>query len=75
MAASSNGVYVVTSLGRGSSPWVLTRADDADDQNLEAGLVYVLAGTSHANTLWECVADVPVVVGVSDLPFSKGVTF
>ena len=51
--ATENGVYKVTTVGDGSTPWVLTRADDANNSpagELNQGdFVFVLNGTTNAN--------------------------
>lgn len=48
-----NGIYKVTTVGDGSTPWVLTRTDDANNSpagELNAGdSVFVLNGTANAN--------------------------
>jgi hypothetical protein len=51
--ATQNGVYTVTTVGNGSTPWVLTRATDADNSPAgelnEGDFVFVLNGTVNAN--------------------------
>ena len=51
--AKQNGIYVVTTLGSGSTPWVLTRATDANNstpgQVAPGDAVYVQSGTVNAN--------------------------
>ena len=51
--ATENGVYKVTTVGDGSTPWVLTRADDANNSpagELNQGdFVFVLNGTANVN--------------------------
>ena len=48
-----NGLYEVTTVGDGSTPWVLTRTDDANNSpagELNAGdSVFVLNGTANSN--------------------------
>ncbi len=51
----NSGIYVVTNVGSGGTPFILTRADDA---NLSAHfwggrMVVVTKGTTYADTLWE----------------------
>jgi phage-related tail fiber protein len=57
--AKQNGIYVVTALGDGSNPWVLTRAADNDGaptNEVEAGdMTFVQEGTL-AGTQWIQVA-------------------
>jgi hypothetical protein len=51
--AKQNGIYVVTTLGSGSSTWLITRATDSDNsvagQVAPGDAVYVSAGTVNAN--------------------------
>ena len=53
-AGLQNGLYIVTQLGDGSNPWILTRAtdfDDSPDGEVKGGnLVYVQEGTTNSNT-------------------------
>lgn len=50
-----NGVYVITALGDGSNPWILTRSPDMDNSILNqvhyGAAIFVSAGTL-AGTLW-----------------------
>jgi hypothetical protein len=51
--AKQNGIYVVTTLGSSSAPWVLTRASDANNstpgQVAPGDAVYVQGGTVNGN--------------------------
>ena len=48
VTAANNGIYTLTQIGNGSSPWVLTRRDDANASTELAGaFVYVETGTSN----------------------------
>ena len=51
--AWENGIYDVTSLGDGSTPWVLTRSSDADESTElpQGSFVFVEEG-NQANTGW-----------------------
>lgn len=70
-----NGVYTVTDVGSGATPWVLTRATDYDSsgtgQNeIDAGdLVLVLSGATNANTSWVQQTPLPIVVGTTGITF------
>lgn len=58
-----NGIYTVTTLGSGSSNWVLTRASDYDTntQIVPGTLIAANNGTVNANTSWLETATVAVV--------------
>ena len=49
-----NGVYTVTTVGNGTTAWVLTRATDYDTpaEITPGSLVSVLYGNTQANTFW-----------------------
>jgi hypothetical protein len=70
-----NGVYTVTNQGSGSTNWVLTRATDYDQtgtgQNEIApgDYIFVIAGTSNANTAWIQSTDAPITIGTTPLSF------
>lgn len=59
---SHNGIYVFTSIGSVSTPWVLTRSTDADtnDKLKKNTYVFVTDGTTSANSGW-------IVKDLSDL--------
>jgi hypothetical protein len=66
-----NGVYVVTTLGDGSNPFVLTRiVAAATAANLSGCQVSVLLGTANANTAWTInLAAASITVGTTALTF------
>lgn len=71
MDGVSNGIYAVTNVGSGASPWILTRATDAD-QNAEvsAGMfTFSQTGTQYANTGWVLATPDPIDVDVTSLDF------
>jgi len=56
--ATENGVYVLSVIGDASNPFVLDRADFADESAEIAGsFVFVTEGTEFANTGWVLVVD------------------
>lgn len=70
---ADHGIYVVTAVGDGSNPFVLTRATDAD-QNAEvtAGLaVFATEGTANGDTGWVLVTDDPITIDTTALSFSQ----
>jgi len=54
-----NGIYYVSSVGSGSSNWILTRANDTDDNvELTGGtFTFVEEGTNYADSGWVCSND------------------
>lgn len=80
-----NGVYVVTQVGDGSTPFILTRATDFNTagsgvNQIDAGDFFLItAGTANANTSWVQQTPLPITVGVTGLVFSQfgaaGVTY
>lgn len=56
--ATENGVYVVSTVGDASNPFVLDRADFADESaEIPGSFVFVTEGTEFANTGWVLVVD------------------
>jgi hypothetical protein len=70
-----NGIYTVTSVGSGSTAWVLTRATDYDQSGVGANEIapgdttYILSGTVNTSTQWVQTTDLPIVVGTTPLNF------
>ena len=62
-AQAENGIYVLSTVGDGSTPWVLTRATDFDTAAEMSGgdFTFVDNGTTLANTGWVCVDEVDTV--------------
>ena len=69
---SQNGIYTLTTVGSGSTNWVLTRATDFDTAAEMAGgdFTFVDNGTTLANTGWVSVDDV-TVVGTDPVVFAQ----
>lgn len=81
VAGANNGVYVVTTVGNGSTAYVLTRATDyntagTSSNQVGAGdYIYVTAGTVNANTAWVQQTGQPIVIGTTAIVFTQfGVT-
>ena len=81
VAGANNGVYVVTTVGNGSTAYVLTRATDfntsgsGSNQVGPGDYVYVTSGTANANTAWVQQTQLPIVIGTTALVFTQfGVT-
>jgi hypothetical protein len=58
-----NGIYNVTVVGDGSTPWVLTRASDYDmPSEIQAGdIINITSGTVNMGTQWEQTATVTTI--------------
>jgi hypothetical protein len=75
---TQNGVYVVTTVGSGSTNWVLTRATDADEYGLasastlgEGSTVYVTAGTTGAGEAYVCNTTGTITFGTTNITFAQ----
>jgi hypothetical protein len=73
-----NGVYVVTTVGDGSTAWVLTRASDADTYDpispnaLGGGdAFYVTSGNSGAGETYVCTNTGVITFGTTDITFTQ----
>jgi len=72
VTGSDNGVYVVTDIGSGGTPYVLTRSLDAD-ANLEvtANLTVFISAGTDADTGWTLTTNDPIVVDTTALAFAQ----
>ncbi len=74
---ANNGVYTVTQVGNGSTPYILTRATDFDSSGsgvdqIDAGDFFlVTAGSTLANTSWVQQTPLPITVGTTAIVFSQ----
>jgi hypothetical protein len=75
---TQNGIYVVTSIGSGSTNWVLTRADDADtyiinDANglSEGSTVFVQQGATAAGDTYTCNTSGTITFGTTNITFAQ----
>jgi len=74
---ANNGVYTVTQVGDGSTPYILTRATDFDSagtgvDQIDAGDFFlVTAGSTLANTSWVQQTPLPITVGTTAIVFSQ----
>lgn len=71
-APEDNGIYVVTAVGDGSNPYILTRATDADTsaEVLQAA-VFTEEGTLNGDSAWVDTTDAPITMGTTGLVFVK----
>ncbi len=69
----NNGVYVVTSVGSGGTPWILTRATDLDTsaEMLRGIFMPVTAGTTLAGTHFRLVTNGPITLNTTALSFTQ----
>ena len=74
--ATQNGVYVVTSVGSGSTNWVLTRSSDTDTYGLtssntlgEGSTFFVQQGATGAGETYTCNTPGVIVFGVTNITF------
>jgi hypothetical protein len=77
-SAAQNGVYVVTTVGSGSTNWVLTRASDANtyapqsDTGLGGGdYFYVQEGTTGSGDSYVCTNDGTITFGTTAITFAQ----
>jgi hypothetical protein len=75
--AAHNGIYTVTTLGSGSTNWVLTRATDADsygpsdpDALGEGDAFFITEGTVHGGELDVMATAGTIVFGTTDIVFN-----
>ena len=76
---ANNGLYIVTQVGDGSNPYILTRRADADESTeLVNATVYVSDGTAAGDQQWTCTTNAPITVGTTALTWAQtgaGTTF
>jgi hypothetical protein len=76
-AGAQNGVYVVTQVGSGGAPFILTRATDFDsvgtgvDQIDEGDFFLVTSGTANVNTAWVQQTPPPITIGTTAIVFQQ----
>jgi hypothetical protein len=70
---ADNGIYVVTDAGSAGTPFVLTRATDADaNAEVTDGMaVFVGEGTSNLDTGWVLITNDPITVDTTALTFTQ----
>lgn len=76
VTAANNGIYVVTDKGSATTPYILTRATDADESsNVTNGLtVMVGEGTANSGNGYTLTTADPVTVDTTGLTFTKTIT-
>jgi len=71
--APYNGIYVVTTVGDGSTPYVLTRSVDANTSaEVTSGMfVFIEEGTTNDNTGWVLTTNNPITLNTTALVFAQ----
>ena len=71
--AAQNGIYTVTTVGDGSTNWVLTRATDFDSSTeiTSGAFTFVETGSSYADSGWVMTTDGTITVGTTSLAWSQ----
>ena len=74
-SAAFNGIYIVTQVGSGALPFILTRATDFDNGSpsgeIPGAFTFVEAGTTNADTGWVCTTNSPVTMGTTQIVFTQ----
>lgn len=72
-SAAENGIYTVTTVGDGSTPWVLTRAEDADESAELTGGVFTFVedGSSNADNGYVFTHNGAPTLGTTSLTVSQ----
>lgn len=70
--AAQNGIYTLTTVGNGTTNWILTGASDFNSTSniVDSGIVFVNDGTVNNDTFWEVNFSSPLVVGTTLLVWS-----
>lgn len=73
VAGADNGIYTVTTVGSAGTPFVLTRATDADTSaEVTAGVaIFSEEGTVNADCGWVLTTDDPITLDTTALVFSQ----
>lgn len=70
-AGANNGIYTVTQLGSAGTPYILTRATDADSgTELVNAVVKISEGSTLADTEYQCTTNATITVGSTSLTFA-----
>ena len=76
--AFENGVYTVTTVGDGSTPWVLTRATDADSYGLKdtnalgnGDAFFITSGATGAGETYVCNTAGTITFGTTAITFAQ----
>ena len=71
-AQLQNGVYVVTQVGTGGTPFILTRADDANSwAELTSQVIIMEEGSTLSELAYICTINTGGVIGTNNVVFAK----
>jgi hypothetical protein len=66
----NNGIYTITQVGTGGTPWILTRRNDANTGPLlVSATVSISEGTTLQDKQFVCATDAPISLGVTNISF------
>lgn len=70
---ADNGIYTLTDAGSAGTPYIFTRAADADaSAEVESGMfVFVSEGTANADSGWVLTTNDPITLNTTSLAFSQ----
>lgn len=73
VTGADNGIYTVTDLGSGGTPYVFTRASDADvSADVTTGMFsHVEEGATQARQRWALITAMPIVLNTTALVFTR----
>jgi hypothetical protein len=75
---TQNGIYTVTSVGSAGTPWVITRATDADNnpagEMANGDVVFCLGGTTQAGKTFINASTNPITIGTTNIVYSEYTT-
>lgn len=68
---ADNGIYTVTTVGDGATPFVLTRANDFDDATsvTSGSFMFVSEGSTNLDTGWVLSTNDPITLNTTSLTF------
>ena len=71
-SAAFNGIYIVTQVGSGAAPFILTRSSDFDvGTEMSGAFTFVEQGTTNADTGWVSIVNSPVTVGTTQIIWTQ----
>lgn len=75
-AGANNGIYTVTQVGTGGTPYILTRATDANNgTGLVNATTTISEGTVAADLTYQCTTNAAITVGTTAQVWAQATTF